>query len=125
MWSLRRHRYETGYIERNLQGYSPVLLKEVEVASKTGASKYPGFSICIDRKDGQRVRREYALMGVAIRYAGDHPCEAPTQFAPVAAPRAPGGRRSSARGTESQPRRAPEEEVARPDREVNPLKDEG
>ena len=86
VWSLRRHRYETGYIERNLQGYSPVLLKEVELSSKTGTSKYPGFSICVDRKDGQRVRREYALMGVAIRYAGDHPCEAPVQLAPVANP---------------------------------------
>jgi hypothetical protein len=77
VWSLRRHRYETGYIERNLQGYSPVLLKEVEMASKTGTSKYPGFSICMEKKDGQRVRREYALLGVAIRFAGEHPCEAP------------------------------------------------
>ena len=76
-WSLRRHRYETAHIERNLQGYSPVLLKQVELASKTGASKYPGFSICLDRKDGQRVRREYALLGNAIRFAGEHPCEAP------------------------------------------------
>src|SRR5450759_2842523 len=79
VWSLRRHRYETGYIERNLKGYSPVLLKEVELPSKTGASKYPGFSICIEKKDGQRVRREYALLGVAIRFSGDHPCEAPPQ----------------------------------------------
>ena len=76
-WSLRRHRYETGYIERNLKGYSPVLLKEVELTSKNGASTLPGFSICIEKKDGQRVRREYALLGVAIRFAGDHPCEAP------------------------------------------------
>jgi hypothetical protein len=75
-WSLRRHRYETGYIERNLKGYSPVLLKEVELTSKNGASTLPGFSICIEKKDGQRVRREYALLGVAIRFAGDHPCEA-------------------------------------------------
>ena len=85
VWSLRRHRYETGYIERNLQGYSPVLLKEVELSSKTGTSKYPGFSICVDR-NGQRVRREYALLGVAVRYAGDRPCEAPVQLAPVANP---------------------------------------
>src|ERR1035441_8662834 len=76
-WSLRRHRYETGYIERNVKGYSPVLLKEVELTSKNGASTLPGFSICIEKKDGQRVRREYALLGVAIRFAGDHPCEAP------------------------------------------------
>jgi hypothetical protein len=77
VWSLRRHRYETGYIERNLKGYSPVLLKEVELTSKSGASTLPGFSICMEKKDGPRVRREYALLGVAIRFAGDHPCEAP------------------------------------------------
>ena len=76
-WSLRRHRYETAYIERNLKGYAPVLLKEVELTSKSGASSLPGFSICIEKKDGQRVRREYALLGSAIRFSGDHPCEAP------------------------------------------------
>ena len=79
VWSLRRHRYETGYLERNLKGYSPVLLKQVELTSKIDASTYPGFSICLEKKDGQRVRREYALLGVAIRFAGDHPCEAPPQ----------------------------------------------
>jgi len=31
----------------------------------------------MEKKDGQRVRREYALLGVAIRFAGDHACEAP------------------------------------------------
>jgi hypothetical protein len=76
-WSLRRHRYETAYIERNLKGYSPVLLKEVELTSRSGASTQPGFSICMEKKDGQRARREYALLGVAIRFAGEHPCEAP------------------------------------------------
>jgi uncharacterized protein YgiM (DUF1202 family) len=75
-WSVRRHRYETGYIERNLKGYSPVLLKQVEMTSKNGVSQYPGFSVCMEKKDGQRVRREYALLGVAIRFAGDHACEA-------------------------------------------------
>jgi hypothetical protein len=79
VWSLRRHRYETGYIERNLKGYAPVLLKEVEMASKTGSSRYPGFSICMEKKDGPRVRREYALIGVAVRFAGEQPCEAPAQ----------------------------------------------
>jgi uncharacterized protein YgiM (DUF1202 family) len=76
VWSVRRHRYETGYIERNLKGYSPVLLKQVEMTSKNGVSQYAGFSVCMEKKDGQRVRREYALLGVAIRFAGDHACEA-------------------------------------------------
>jgi uncharacterized protein YgiM (DUF1202 family) len=80
VWSLRRHRYETAYIERNLQGYSPVQLKEVELASKSGTAKTPGFSICVE-KNGQRVRREYALLGNVIRFAGDHACETPVQMA--------------------------------------------
>ena len=79
VWSLRRHRYETAYIERNLKGYAPVLLKEVEMTSKSGSSKYPGFSICMEKKDGPRVRREYALLGVAVRFAGERPCETPVQ----------------------------------------------
>src|ERR1035441_9325438 len=66
-WSLRRHRYETGYIERNLKGYSPVLLKDVSVTTKSVASANPGFSICMEKKDGQRVRREYALIGQTVR----------------------------------------------------------
>ena len=75
-WSLRHHRYETAYIERNLEGYSPVLLKDVEMSSRTGVSKYSGFSVCMVKKDGQRARREYALLGVTIRFAGERPCEA-------------------------------------------------
>ena len=80
VWSLRKHRYETAYIERNLQGYAPVLLQEVELASggnrgKQTAAKYAGFSICMDGRDGQRHRREYALLGNIVRYAGDRACE--------------------------------------------------
>ena len=73
-WSLRRHRYETSYIERNLVGYSPVLVKDVEMSSKSGVAKYPGFSVCVE-KNGARVRREYAALGVTIRFAGERPCE--------------------------------------------------
>lgn len=91
VWSLRRHRYETGYIERNLKGYSPLLRKQVEFATKGQATKgqgekYEGFSVCMEKKDGQRVRREYALLGVAIRFAGEHPCEAPPLPATVKSP---------------------------------------
>ncbi len=80
-WSLRHHRYETAYIERNLTGFEPVLLEQVDFAvggkaGRTVAGKYPGFSICIQKKDGQRYRREYALLGNLVRYAGERPCEA-------------------------------------------------
>ena len=52
IWSLKRHRYETAYIERKLEGYSPVLLETVEYAG----ARYPGFSVCPAKGDGERYR---------------------------------------------------------------------
>jgi hypothetical protein len=78
IWSLRRHRYETAYIQRNLHGYAPVLLEQVELPSAKGTStaKYPGFSVCVEDSDGQRTRREYAFLTNIVKYAGERPCEA-------------------------------------------------
>jgi hypothetical protein len=82
IWSLRRHRYETAYIERNLKGYAPVLLRDVEFSTpgrtrgEAATAKYPGFSICLEKADGQRYRREYALLTNIVRFAGERPCEA-------------------------------------------------
>jgi hypothetical protein len=82
IWSLRRHRYETAYIERNIKGYAPVLVKEVEMANPSKgkgqptAVSYPGFSICVEKADGQRYRREYAFLTNIIRFAGERSCEA-------------------------------------------------
>jgi hypothetical protein len=81
VWSQRRHRYETAYIERNLKGYAPVRIEEVAYSQsakvKGAAVKTPGFSICMEKKDGQRYRREYALPSPEIvRFAGERPCEA-------------------------------------------------
>jgi hypothetical protein len=74
VWSQRRHHYETAYIERNLKGYAPVLIEEVEFSQRAKVKgepvKYPGFSICIEKKDGQRYRREYALPAAGnVRFA--------------------------------------------------------
>jgi hypothetical protein len=81
IWSLRHHRYETAYIERNLTGFEPVLLEPVDFAARGKAAKaaparYPGFSVCIQKKDGQRYRQEFALLGNIVRFAGEKPCEA-------------------------------------------------
>ena len=92
VWSQRRHRYETAYIERNLKGYAPVRIEQVAFSQRaTGkgeAVKTPGFSLCIEKKDGQRYRREYALPSPeSVRFAGELPCEAPS--APVATVKPP------------------------------------
>jgi hypothetical protein len=64
VWSLRHHRYETAYIQRRVKGYFPTLVEP------------PGFSVCIEKPDGSRVRRVYSVVGTAVRAAGEKPCEA-------------------------------------------------
>jgi len=93
VWSTRRHRYETAHIERNLKGYSPVLVGQVQMAGSKAqpAGAFPGFSICVQKADGQRRRRDYAFFSESVRFAGERPCEAPQPLTltPAAAPAAP------------------------------------
>lgn len=72
IWSLRHHRYETSYIERNVMGFAPVTLETVTYAG----AQYPGFSVCTQSKDGTRSRREFALLDNIVRFAGERQCEA-------------------------------------------------
>jgi hypothetical protein len=90
VWNTRRHHYETAHIERNLKGYSPVLVGQVQTqGSKTQpAGAFPGFSLCVQKADGQRYRREYAFLSNVVRFAGERPCEAP-QPLPLKAAAAP------------------------------------
>ena len=70
-WSLRRHRYETAYIQRNVEGYFPVIAR-------------PGsFSVCLVNASGARVRRSYSFITNTVRSAGEQPCEAPAPLAPA------------------------------------------
>ena len=87
VWSMKRHRYETSYIERGVKGYAPVIVHEVDYGGKGLAGRYPGFSLCTEKKDGSgRARREFALIGQTIRYAGEKPCEAASSPVTVQTP---------------------------------------
>lgn len=92
IWSVRRHRYETAYIERNVLGFEPAKLETVTYSG----SQYPGFSLCLQRKDGTKSRREYALLTNIVRLAGERPCEAQTPAQEVAAFTAPPAANASA-----------------------------
>ena len=74
VWSTRRHRYETAYIERNLKGYFPV-----EVHPPTAASPMPSFSLVIENKDGSLTRRTYAFQGYRVRVIARQPFQLPPE----------------------------------------------
>jgi hypothetical protein len=98
IWSLRKHRYETAYIERNLTGHLPILVRDVDYAAGTkgkgqlaASAKYPGFSICTQKADGQLHRREFALLGNVVRSAGEDSCQLPAPVWVAKATPAAGG----------------------------------
>jgi hypothetical protein len=99
IWNLRRHRYETAFIQRHIEGYFPVLRLPVKFSPATtravpatpGSVEYPGFSVCLGNDDGARVRRNFAFISPIVRFAGQQPCENPGGMLPLGPQRtAPG-----------------------------------
>jgi hypothetical protein len=84
VWSLRHHRYETAYIQRNVVGYFPVRLHPVQLSSsgrgQPSTTTYPGFSVCLENDDGSRAERNFAFIVNFVRFAGDQPCAAPVNL---------------------------------------------
>lgn len=79
IWNVRRNRYETAYIERRLKGFFPVELHNVSLGAGRGgeSATFPGFSVCVEKADGQRYRRSFAFVVNVVRFAGEGPCAAP------------------------------------------------
>ncbi len=61
VWSTRRHRYETAYIERNVKGHYPVTAED-----RPGQDER-AFSLVLEEKDGTLYKRTYAFSGYHVR----------------------------------------------------------
>jgi hypothetical protein len=89
VWSLRRHRYETAHIERNLKGFFPVLTHTVAPPKgRDSAAKVPGFSLLVEKKDGLRYRRSYAFVENRVRFSSEERVDTRSD-APEASPKQP------------------------------------
>jgi len=73
VWSLRHHRYETAYIERNVTGYFPV------AAEPNSSEGEPAFSLVLRDKDGKLYKRIYAFSGYRVRMVSKAPFERSTE----------------------------------------------
>ena len=71
VWSTKRHRYETAYIERNVEGYYPVETHEVPGQDEKA------FSLVLRDKDGKLYQRSYAFSGYRVRMISKSPYEPP------------------------------------------------
>ena len=69
VWSTRRHRYETAYIERNVKGYYPVEAQPVP------GQEGNAFSVVLEEKDGKLYKRTYAFSGYHIRMISKTPLQ--------------------------------------------------
>jgi hypothetical protein len=100
IWNLRKHRYETAYVERNLKGYFPVEVTKAGAVAGSGAESFPGFRLIVE-EDGVRYRKTYSYQVYLVRLVSkeriDTPAPAKAQDANAAvaqanpAPQQPAG----------------------------------
>lgn len=73
VYNARRHRYETGYREKNVRGYFPSALHPVEVTEGRKTRTVQGFSLVIEDDDGSLVRKTYSFEGYRVRLQSKSP----------------------------------------------------
>lgn len=73
VYNARRHRYETGYREKNVRGYFPSALHSVEVTEGRKTRKAQGFSLVVEEEGGALVRKTYSFEGYRVRLLSTTP----------------------------------------------------
>jgi hypothetical protein len=73
VYNARRHRYETGYREKNVRGYFPSALHSVEVTEGRKTRTVQGFSLVVEEEGGALVRKTYSFEGYRVRLISKTP----------------------------------------------------
>ena len=71
VWSIKRSRYETAYIERNVKGRYPI--EPQTVPGEEGRA----FSLVLEDKDGQVYKKTYAFSGYRVKLVSKAPYQNP------------------------------------------------
>lgn len=66
VWSIKRSRYETAYIERNVKGHYPI-------EAQRGSGQEAAFSVVLEDKDGQVYKKTYAFSGYRVQLVSKEP----------------------------------------------------
>jgi SH3-like domain-containing protein len=89
VWSLKHHRYETAYIERNVVGHYPVQV--------TNTGEQPSFSVVLEGVDGHLYRKTYAFDSYRIRMVNKELFPAAKTDAPKLASNGPASEQPAAK----------------------------
>jgi SH3-like domain-containing protein len=71
VWSTKKSRYETAYIERNVKGRYPI--EPQRGSEQDGAA----FSLVLEDKDGQVYKKTYAFSGYRVKMTAKAPFQEP------------------------------------------------
>jgi len=72
VWSTKKGRYETAYIERNVKGRYPL-----EAARNLPGEEGAAFSLVLEDKDGQVYKETYAFSGYRVKMVSKAPYHEP------------------------------------------------
>jgi len=72
VWSTKKGRYETAYIERNVKGRYPM-----EAAQNAPGEEGAAFSLVLEDKDGQVYKKTYAFSGYRVKMVSKAPYHEP------------------------------------------------
>jgi len=67
VWSTKRGRYETAYIERNVKGSYPI------ETAQSGSGEEAAFSVVLEDKDGKVYKKTYAFSGYRVKLVSKEP----------------------------------------------------
>lgn len=74
-WNPVRHRYETAYRERDLEGYYPVTVHTTQVSEGKKTLQGRAFSLVVRDSSGQFWRRNYVFIPNRVRFQGKEPIQ--------------------------------------------------
>jgi uncharacterized protein YgiM (DUF1202 family) len=77
VFNVRRSRYETAYREKNLCGFYPVELANIQVTEGRKSYTAPAFSLIVEEAEGQIWKRTYAYQGYRVRLVSKEPWKKP------------------------------------------------
>jgi hypothetical protein len=76
VWSLRRHRYETAFVKRNVVGYYPLKVLGPEEESD-GRRSVARFALTIRDEEGRAYQQTYSFSGYRVRLVEESAWEPP------------------------------------------------